>query len=208
MPPHFFASLARMPLVSEGIRTLMQSRTNFHLIRQFDSSIELLKWNPVNVPDTIIIGPCIEVNKDYYTALSRTFPLSKFILIQKIETCQRLSQLLKLKPVGLLLDSAHIQEYHHCLNEVIVGKKYLCTGVKKKLTNQDMKNFGKMKTLLTRREKEVLELIVAEYTTKEIAKMLYISSCTAETHRLNIIHKLGVRNTAGIVREALRNQLF
>jgi DNA-binding NarL/FixJ family response regulator len=56
---------------------------------------------------------------------------------------------------------------------------------------------------LTRREKEVLDLIVHEYTTKEIAKKLYISACTAETHRLNIIHKLGVRNTAGVVREAV-----
>lgn len=56
---------------------------------------------------------------------------------------------------------------------------------------------------LTRREKEVLHLIVDEYTTKEIAEKLYISICTAETHRLNIIHKLGVRNTAGVVREAI-----
>ncbi|RME99815.1 MAG: DNA-binding response regulator [Bacteroidetes bacterium] len=56
---------------------------------------------------------------------------------------------------------------------------------------------------LTRREKEVLSLIVQEYTTKEIAQKLFISNCTAETHRLNIIHKLGVRNTAGVVREAV-----
>ena len=61
-----------------------------------------------------------------------------------------------------------------------------------------------VKLKLTRREKEVLQLIVEEYTTKEIAEKLFISQCTAETHRLNIIHKLGVRNTAGVVREALR----
>lgn len=56
---------------------------------------------------------------------------------------------------------------------------------------------------LTRRESEVLQLIIEEHTTKEIAKKLFISPCTAETHRINIIQKLGVRNTAGMVREAV-----
>jgi len=61
--------------------------------------------------------------------------------------------------------------------------------------------------LLTRREKEVLQLIVEENTTEEIARRLFISPCTVETHRANILGKLGVRNVAGIVREAMRREL-
>lgn len=61
--------------------------------------------------------------------------------------------------------------------------------------------------VLTRREKEVLQLIVEENTTDEIARKLFISSCTVETHRANILGKLGVRNVAGIVREAMRRNL-
>ncbi|PSR11316.1 MAG: hypothetical protein DA408_06900 [Bacteroidetes bacterium] len=64
--------------------------------------------------------------------------------------------------------------------------------------------FSEEQLSLTRREREVLNLIVEEYTTREIAEKLYISPCTAETHRGNIIQKMGVRNTAGIVREAIR----
>lgn len=60
---------------------------------------------------------------------------------------------------------------------------------------------------LTKREKEILHLIVAEHTTGEIAGKLFISSCTVETHRSNILGKLGVRNTAGLVREAIRQGL-
>lgn len=60
---------------------------------------------------------------------------------------------------------------------------------------------------LTRREREVLELIVGEHTSDEIAGKLYISRCTVETHRSHILQKLGVRNTAGLVREALRREL-
>ncbi|PPK87930.1 DNA-binding NarL/FixJ family response regulator [Neolewinella xylanilytica] len=60
---------------------------------------------------------------------------------------------------------------------------------------------------LTKRERQVLRLIVLEYTTDEIAAKLFISRCTVETHRAHILQKLGVRNTAGIVREAMRREL-
>ncbi|MDX2285977.1 MAG: response regulator transcription factor [Bacteroidia bacterium] len=61
---------------------------------------------------------------------------------------------------------------------------------------------------ITRRECEVLRLIVEEYTTAEIARKLFISEGTVETHRAHLIHKLGVRNTAGLVREAIFRQLY
>lgn len=61
---------------------------------------------------------------------------------------------------------------------------------------------------LTRREKQILRLIVAEYTTQEIANELFISFCTVETHRLHLIQKMGVRNTAGLVREAMSARLL
>ena len=52
------------------------------------------------------------------------------------------------------------------------------------------------------REKEVLRLIADEYTSKEIAKQLIISNHTALSHRQNLMEKLGVKNTAGLVRRA------
>jgi DNA-binding NarL/FixJ family response regulator len=58
--------------------------------------------------------------------------------------------------------------------------------------------------VLTKREHEILNLIVDEKTTQEIATQLYISLATVETHRHHLIHKLGVKNTAGLVREAMR----
>lgn len=56
---------------------------------------------------------------------------------------------------------------------------------------------------ITPREKEVLRLIVEEYTTKEMAQKLFICPSTVETHRMKLISKLGVKNTAGLVRVAV-----
>ena len=61
---------------------------------------------------------------------------------------------------------------------------------------------------LSRREKEVLKLILDEHTTQEIADKLFISFGTVETHRRNMLIKTGVRNTAGLVRTALEYELY
>ena len=61
---------------------------------------------------------------------------------------------------------------------------------------------------LTKRETQVLKLIVEEYSTREIADHLFIAFCTVETHRKNLIAKLGVKNTAGLVREAIRLRIY
>lgn len=61
---------------------------------------------------------------------------------------------------------------------------------------------------LTRREKEVLDLIAQEYTTEEIGKELFISVNTVQTHRKNLISKFGVRNSVGLVLKALELELL
>ncbi len=63
-------------------------------------------------------------------------------------------------------------------------------------------------TRLSTRESEVIELIVQECSTKEIAQRLYISDETVKSHRKKIMQKLQVRNVAGIVREALLQNLL
>ncbi len=61
---------------------------------------------------------------------------------------------------------------------------------------------------ITAREREVLHLIAYEYTAKQIAHKLYISPHTVITHRKNLYEKLGVRNTAGMIRAAFETGLL
>ena len=63
------------------------------------------------------------------------------------------------------------------------------------------------RAVLPRREREVLKLIAAGHTTHEIAATLFISEYTAETHRRNLLRKLDLRNTADLVRYAVKNGL-
>ena len=61
---------------------------------------------------------------------------------------------------------------------------------------------------ISSREQEILKLIAYEYTTKQIAKNLYISQHTADTHRKNLLCKMDVKNTAGLVRKAFEFEIL
>ena len=61
---------------------------------------------------------------------------------------------------------------------------------------------------LTEREKEVLELIIKEFSNQEIADKLFISPRTVDAHKRNLLEKTGSKNIAGLVMYAINNQLF
>jgi DNA-binding CsgD family transcriptional regulator len=60
---------------------------------------------------------------------------------------------------------------------------------------------------ITARELEILQLVVKEYTTREIGEKLFISNNTVDTHRKNIMRKLEVKNTVGLVKYAIKHEL-
>lgn len=101
---------------------------------------------------------------------------------------------------GYLLKTDGRNEIEKALKAVISGEKYF--------SSQTQQTFFENQTTnnnvdLTQREKEVLQLIVEEKTTKEIAVALFISEKTVETHRGNLMLKLEARNIAGVVRKAI-----
>jgi DNA-binding CsgD family transcriptional regulator len=70
-----------------------------------------------------------------------------------------------------------------------------------------MESGGKEVSVLSSREKEILKLIAEEYTNAEIAEKLFLSVRTVDTHRQNLIQKLNVKNTAGLVKYAIKSGL-
>lgn len=195
------------PITAWGIQQAAQAGlskapgfTHFQHLQGFWES-PTLETNPL-----VILGPSIPIDIKHPPLIKKKFPKAGLIAIQPKIKCSRAKKLFQAKIDALLCAQAPLEEVTQAILKVINGGKFTCSYVQKMLLDISIGIQSQMNAL-THREKEVLQLIVNEFTTKEIAEKLYISSCTAETHRLNIIHKLGVRNTAGIVREALRMEL-
>jgi DNA-binding NarL/FixJ family response regulator len=119
---------------------------------------------------------------------------------------------------GYVLKNADISELLYAVDELMKGNSYLGEGVHMQAKNgyseKAVNGFQRLfkdgfskKHSLTKREMEILTLITQALSNKQIAEELYISDQTVSVHRKNIMRKLGVSNTAGLIKEAYENFL-
>ncbi len=167
--------------------------------------IEILKEKPVdvvlldvNMPDLNGIETC--------KLLLKQNPNLKIIAISMHKEGSLIKLMLKSGAKGYVLKNAGQDEVIDAIKTVYSGGTYLDETVSEIILNSAMGSSDKKENpfpTLSRREKEVLTLILDECTTHEIADKLFISFGTVETHRRNMMVKLGARNTAGLVKIAL-----
>jgi len=143
-------------------------------------------------------------------SIRKNYPHLKILLFGVGETVPEIRKYFKQGICGYLPKSADAAEIESALACVKAGELYVPASLNKAFASWVTDPVGKKKPgcKLTQREQEILQLIIEEFTTTEIAKKLYIGKCTVETHRINLIEKLGVKNVAGLVREAIQRELY
>ena len=197
-------------IVIEGIKTMLKSNKEIEVIQSFEnlkdtfenlnSSIEVLLLD-INLPDGNGITAC----KD----LIEKHPNLKIIALTNFEDSIFIKQILKNGAMGYLLKNTSKTELTEAIKEVNDGNRYLPKKISTILLNDAIgtDNSSYFIPKLTVREKEILNLIIQEFTTEEMATKLFVSTKTVESHRSNLIQKLGVKNTAGLVRVAFEKGL-
>jgi len=169
-------------------------------IEQVNADILLLD---INLPD----GDGIQLCKE----LVKAHPNLKVIALTTYNQNILVKNMIRNGAHGFLLKNTSLEELQRAIETVYRGEQYLQTEIKESLLRDTLGTTAQRTTFrprLTRREKEVLQLIMDELTTTEIGEKLFISPKTVETHRLNLLQKLGVRNTAGLVKEAINQGLL
>jgi len=150
----------------------------------------------INLPDKSGIDLCKEVKSIYpgiYILGLSTFNQQSFI-----------EKMMANGAAGYVIKNATQQELMEAIHTVMKGKEYLSFDAAVALRKSDSQNDL---PVITRREKEVLLLIAEGMTNGEIAQQLFIGISTVDTHRKNLLAKLGAKNTASLVRIARQLQL-
>lgn len=146
------------------------------------------------------------------TLVKKDFPKVQILALSMHDESNYIVGMLEAGASGYLLKEAGSAEMIKAIREVAAGKTYYSQQVSavlvQRLTQGNKKKEKKVGVPLTRRELEILELIAEEYTNPEIAKKLFISIRTVDTHRRNLIEKLEVKNTAGLVKYAIHNGII
>jgi len=193
-------------MVIEGIRSLLQNEKNIEWMghaMNADSCLSFLKNHlpdiilmDINLPDTSGIDLCKKVKTIYPSVFIiglSTFNQQSFI-----------HKMMDNGASGYVLKNASQEELMEGIEMVMKGKTYLSDEAAQSLRKN---NNGEI-PILTRREKEVLELIADGMTNGEIATKLFISVTTVDTHRKNLLAKFEAKNVASMIKSAAQMQFI
>lgn len=131
------------------------------------------------------------------------YPQVKILMLTMHDRKEFIDQLLALDVEGYILKNKGIEQLVDALRAISIGGTYFGQEVMAALRPSKAKPMIAGSVSLTKRETEVLKLIAKEYTSPEISKALFIAESTVETHRRNLISKLGVKGSLGLVRWAV-----
>lgn len=199
-------------MVIQGLQLLLENNNDIEVIGTAMDGEEAISKIPITKPDVVLLD--INMPKingiDTCKILIKSHPNIKIIAISMHQETSLIKMMLKAGAKGYVLKNAGKRTLIDAIKTVYNGKIYLDATVNDIVLNS-LANSSKKKTspfpTISRREKEVLQLILAEHTTQEMADKLFISFGTIETHRRNLLNKLGARNTAGLVKIALEYEL-
>jgi DNA-binding NarL/FixJ family response regulator len=194
-------------MVIEGIHSLLQNEKNIEWMGHATNAASCLAFlqqqkpdvilMDINLPDKSGIDLCKEV-KDKYPAVA-VLGLSTFNQQSFIE------KMIASGASGYVLKNATQEELMEGIETVVKGKQFLSFDAALALRKTDTQN---NMPVITRREKEVLELIADGMTNNEIAQKLFISSTTVDTHRKNLLAKFEAKNIAALIKVAVQMHMI
>ncbi len=193
-------------MVIEGLQLLLDNHDEIVFTDYATSGKEALEKISISKPDVVLLDVNMP-NMNGFETCKKILQLDSEIKVIAI-SMHKESSLIKLMfgngAKGYVLKNASQKEVIKAIKAVYNGKKYVDEEVNEILINSLTKS-AKQKISnsfpkLSRREKDVLRLIMNEKTTQEIAEKLNISFGTVETHRRNMLIKTGARNTVGLVK--------
>jgi two-component system nitrate/nitrite response regulator NarL len=200
-------------MVIDGISSMLAGNRHFNIsATATDGSMALEQLQRTAVPIHILITDIsmpqlsgIELCKQ----VKKSYPGIKVLILSMYHNVAVVKQALLAEADGYILKNAGRAELLKALHRIADGGTYFTEDILPIIYNQYQKEQSAAEALqqLSKREQEVLSLIVREHTSEEIGKILFISKKTVDNHRANLLEKTGCNSTIGLVKYAIRHGL-
>lgn len=201
-------------MFAEGIASLLADERDFKLTGQAGTAAETLECVSADPPDVLLLDINLpdQSGLEVCRRVRAETPEVKILALSMLNEESYITAMLNAGASGYLLKNTGKAELCTAIRALATGK----THFSREVTDIVMHSMMRQRTpdtapaapKISRRELEVLHLIVDECTTQEIANRLFLSEKTVESHRAALLAKLGARNTAGLVRQALKWRLL
>lgn len=199
-------------VVINGLAAMLPDQNNIKIEYATTNAEALWQYLSANKTDVLLLDiqmPGIS-GVDLCKQILKLQPGIKILAFTSFDDSHYVKQMMRNGASGYILKNADKQTIVKAIQTVMEGEEFLDESVKKNLLHESIT--GQRRSVyeipLTRREKEILKLVAEGLSNQEIADKLFISMRTVETHRLNLSQKLGAKNTAALVKEAIRRGLI
>jgi DNA-binding NarL/FixJ family response regulator len=200
------------PIVRSGLRKLLDAKPDFEVVAEAEDGAEAVEKALKEDVHLVILDVSMPRMTGIQAAaeLHKRKPEIKLIMLSMHDSEQFLFEALKAGASGYVLKSAADTDIVEACRAAMRGNSFLYPSAVTTLIRDYVERGGEDEhfDVLTPRELEVLKLIAEAHSSKEIAKLLFISIKTVERHRQNILDKLGMRDRVELTRYAIRRGLI
>jgi two-component system response regulator NreC len=199
-------------IIRSGLQLLLKNTTEFSVVGEATSGQEAIDLVAETKPDIAVLDISmpgmggIEATK----VIKQQSPDTKVLILTIHQSEEYVYQMLRAGASGYLLKDAGKEEIFAALRAIASGERFFSPGVSKLMVDEFIRRAKEQDAqdvtageILTNREMEVLKHIAEGMTNQQIADKLFISVRTVDTHRTNMMQKLDIHDTAGLVRYAI-----
>jgi DNA-binding NarL/FixJ family response regulator len=199
-------------LVRAGVRALLEEVSDVEVVAEAPDGHQALALTKAHQPHVVLMDVAMSgLNGLETTArLVKESPNVRVIILSMHANEEYIWQALRAGASGYLLKNASIAELELALKAVGRGETYLDPGIARRVIDGYLSGAALQKSpieQLSPRQREILQLIAEGRSTKEIAFLLNLSAKTVETHRAQLMDRLGIHDVPGLVRYAIRQGL-
>jgi len=198
------------PLIREGFRSLLNKNERFEIVGIAENGKELIELAGKELPDIILSDISMPVmnGMDAIEQIGKLYPSIKSVVLTMHEEREYIINALKIGVQGYIIKNVERFDLEKAIITIFEGGKYFSPIVTNILAESVARPEPPAISELTPREKEVLELVAQGHSTKQIADKLGIGTRTVESHRVNMLKKMKVNNTAELVRKAIEMKIL
>jgi len=202
-------------LIRSGLNDVLRNYDDFQILGEASNEEQMLEMIKNFDPEVVLIDfAARDFSIDAFTKAQRLSSRVKFVAITGEQTGITIVNALRAGVTSYIKKDCDVHEIVDSIRETAKGGRFFCGQILEAIRREaidvndlDIVELSCEPVVISDRELEVIKLIAEGYTNVEIAEKLFLSPHTVNTHRKNIMHKLGVNNTAAIVMYAVKSQL-
>jgi len=201
-------------MVRQGIKTLLEEESDFTIVGETSSGLEAIRLCSDLKPDVLVLDIMMEDVSGIEVAkqVKESYPQIAIVILSMYGDKKHVLEALHAGAEAYVVKKSVSSELVRAVREASLGHRYLGRSitdmvVEAYLEKTDSESADPYETM-SNREREVLHLTAHGYTSTEIAERLFIGRRTVETHRVNAMRKLNLKNQTELIRYALRRGIL